>query len=137
MCSHRLNQHGGNGNIQDIRPFICDHGNNELIKTYTNRKYIFAEDEAGELKKMYNLTTNDLHRGYREIRSHLTELYNKQTSAYRINFSFVMILQNSSTGEYRYYIPYYNNRVLYFLITISNRNSINFLMNKLARIDVI
>ena len=48
-----------------------------------------------------------------------------------------MILQNTTTGEYRYYIPYYNNKVLYFPFRISNRNSIKFLMQKLARIDVI
>ena len=139
LYSHRLNQHGGNGNNnQDLPPFIRDHGNDELSEVYnTNRKYIFAEDETGELKKMYNFTTNDLHRGYREIREHLTEIYNKQTNAYRINFSFGMILQNTNTQEYRYYIPYYNNKVLYFPFTISNRNSINFLMHKLARIDVI
>ena len=138
LYSHRLNQHGGNGNNQDIPPFIRDHPNDELMQVYnTNRKYIFAEDETGELKKIYNFTTNDLHGGYREIRGHLSQVYNKQTNAYRINFSFGMILQNSSTGEYRYYIPYYNNKVLYFPFTISNRNSINFLMHKLARIDVI
>ena len=80
LYSHRLNQHGGNDNIQDTPPFIRDHGNNELYEVYnTNRKYIFAEDETGELKKLYNFTTNDLHRGYREIRGHLTEIYNKQT----------------------------------------------------------
>ena len=51
MYSHRLNQHGGNDNNQDIPPFIRDHGNNELYEVYnTNRKYIFAEDETGELK---------------------------------------------------------------------------------------
>ena len=138
MYSHRLNQHGGNDNNQDIPPFICDHGNDELFEVYnTNRKYIFAEEEIGELKKMYNFATNDLHRGYREIRGHLTEIYNKQTNAYRINFSFGMILQKTSTQEYRYYIPYYNNKVLYFPFTMSNRNSINFLMHKLARIDVV
>ena len=73
LYSHRLNQHGGNDNNQDIPPFICDHPNDELIQVYnTNRKYIFPEDETGELKKIYNFTTNDLHGGYREIRGHLS-----------------------------------------------------------------
>ena len=69
LYSHRLNQHWGNDNIQDIPPFIRDHGNNELFEVYnTNRKYIFAKDETGELKKLYNFTTNDLLTGFKEIR---------------------------------------------------------------------
>ena len=84
LYSHRLNQHGGNGNNQDIPPFIRDHPNDELMQVYnTNRKYIFAEDETGELKKIYNFTTNDLHGGYREIRGHLSQIYNKQTRMFQ------------------------------------------------------
>ena len=48
-----------------------------------------------------------------------------------------MILQNTETGEYRYYIPYFNNKILHFPFTISNRNSIRFLMFKLAKLDII
>ena len=48
-----------------------------------------------------------------------------------------MILQNTETGEYRYYIPYFNNKILDFPFTISNRNSIRFLMFKLAKLDII
>ena len=48
-----------------------------------------------------------------------------------------MILQNTETGEYRYYIPYFNNKILHFPFTISNRNSIRFLMFKLAQLDII
>ena len=52
-------------------------------------------------------------------------------------FSFGMILQNTETGEYHYFIPYFNNKILHFTFTISNRNSIRFLMFKLARLDII
>ena len=48
-----------------------------------------------------------------------------------------MILQNTSTREYRYYIPYFNNNVLYFPFTVSNRSSICYLMNKLTRINIL
>ena len=38
LYSHRLNQHWGNDNIQNIPPVIRDHGNNELLEVYnTNR----------------------------------------------------------------------------------------------------
>ena len=48
-----------------------------------------------------------------------------------------MILFNNHTGEYRYYIPYFNSRILTYTFTVSNRNSIWFLMNKILRIDII
>ena len=46
-------------------------------------------------------------------------------------------MQNTETGEYRYYIPYFSNKILHFPFTISNRNSIRFLMFKLANLDII
>ena len=48
-----------------------------------------------------------------------------------------MILFNNQTWEYRYYIPYFNNRVLTYPFTISNRNGIRLLMNKITRTDII
>ena len=89
------------------------------------------------MKKVYNFPSNNLHRGFNEIRGHLTQIYNDQENASRINFSFGMILQNTETGEYRYYIPYFNNKVLHLPFTISNRNSIRFLIFKLAKLDII
>ena len=65
------------------------------------------------------------------------EIYNDQQNAFRINLAFGMILFNAQTQEYRYYIPYYSSRILQYPFTISNRNSINFLMNKLTKIDII
>ena len=86
---------------------------------------------------MYNFPTNNLSRGYREIRHHVTEIYREQHFAFRINLAFGMILHNPQTDEYRYYIPYYNSRILQYPFTISNRNGIRFLIHKLAGIDII
>ena len=102
-----------------------------------NSRHILAGDEDTDLKKVYNFPSNNLHRGFNEIRGHLHQIYNDQEHAFRINFSFGMILQNTETGEYCYYIPYFNNKILHFPFTISNRNSIRFLMLKLARLDII
>ena len=48
-----------------------------------------------------------------------------------------MILFKNQTGGYRYYIPYFNSRILTYPFTESNRNSICLLMNKIHRIDII
>ena len=53
---HRLNQYGGNDNIEHIPPFIRDHGNNELFEVYnTKRKYIFAENEMNSVLSLYHI----------------------------------------------------------------------------------
>ena len=115
-----------------------DLNNPELQAEYAiNRRHILAGDEDSNLKKVYNFPSNNLHRGFNEIRGHLTQIYYDQENAFRINFSFGMILQNTETGEYRYYIPCFNNKILHFPFTISNRNSIRFLMFKLAKLDII
>ena len=55
----------------------------------------------------------------------------------KINLAFGMILFNTQTREYRYFIPNYNSRNLTYPCIISKRANINSLMNKLASIDLI
>ena len=137
LYSHRMSQHGGN-DLYEIPNFVEELNNPELQAEYAmNRRHILAGDEDTDLKKVYNFPSNNLHGGFNEIRGHLNQIYNDQGHAFRIDFSFGMILQNTETGEYRYYIPYFNNKILQFPFTISNRNSIRFLMFKLARLDII
>ena len=137
VYSHRMSQHGGH-DVHEIPPHVEDLNNPELQAEYAlNRRHILAGDEDTDLKKVYNFPFNNLHRGFNEIRGHLTQIYNNQENAFRINFSFGMILQNTETGEYRYYIPYFNNKILHFPFTISNRNSIRFLIFKLAKLGIV
>ena len=42
-----------------------------------------------------NFQTNNLHRGYREIRGHINQIYNEQNQTFRVNFAFGMILFNN------------------------------------------
>ena len=130
-------QHGGN-DLYEIPNYVEDLNTPEPQTEYAmNRRHIHVGDEGAELKKVYNFPSNNLHRGFNEIRGHLHQIYNDQEHAFRINFSFGMILQNTETGEYRYYIPYFNNKIFHFPFTISIRNSIRFLMFKIARLDII
>ena len=77
LYNHRLNQHGGNeDDPEDIPPYIFQKQNEGIRNTYiTNRKHILAADKHGETKHVYNFPTNNLTRGYREIRHHVTEIY--------------------------------------------------------------
>ena len=123
LYNHRMNQHGGDDNLNFIPPYIVHHENEELKQTYiTNREHILAADYHGDIKKTYNFQTNNLHRGYRE-RGQITQIYNNQNQTFRVNFAFGMILFNNETGEYRYFVPHFNNKILTHPYTITNRNS--------------
>ena len=140
LYSHRMNQHGGNDNddLNDIPQYTFEEQNENIREVYiTNKNHILANHEAGDIRETYNFPVNNLNDGYREIRRQINLIYDDQTTVFRINFAFGMILFNNQTGEYRYYIPYYNSRILTYPYTISNRNSIRLLMNKITRIDII
>ena len=135
-----MNQHGCNDNddLDDISQYIFEEQNENIREVYiTNRNHILAEHEGGDIRATYNFPVNNLNDGYREIRRQINLIYDDQTTVFRINFAFGMILFNNQTGEYRYYIPYYNRRILTYPYTIFNRNSIRLLMNKITRIDII
>ena len=67
----------------------------------------------------------------------MQQIFNDQENAFQINLAFGMILFNTETGEYRYYIPHFNSRILTYPFTISNRNSIRFFIHKISGIDII
>ena len=124
LYSHRMNQHGGNDNddVDDIPQYIFEEQNENIREVYiTNRNHILAEHEGGDIRATYNFPVSNLNDGYREIRRQINLIYDDQTTVFRINFGFGMILFNNQTGEYRYYIPYYNSRILTYPYTISNK----------------
>ena len=133
-------QHGGNddNDPDDIPGYIQNEVTENIREVYiTNRNRIMDYHHEGEFRHVYNFTTNNLNNGYAEIRRHLNEIYDDQNMTYRINFAFGITLFNNQTGEYRYYIPYFNSRILTYPFTVSNRNSLRLLMNKILRIDII
>ena len=124
--------------IMRIIQTIQNEENENIREVYvTNRNHIKDYHHEGDLRHVYNFSTNNLNDGYAEIRRHLNDIYDDLNVTYRINFAFGMILFNNQTGEYRYYIPYFNSRILTYPFTVSNRNSLRMLMNKILRIDII
>ena len=121
-----MNQHGGNDNQDMIPNYVIHHEKQEYI---TNREHILAESNYFE--------SNNLRGGYREIRSHILQIYTKQNNAFRGILGFGMILFNTETGECRYFIPHYNSKILDYPFIISNQNGIRFFMHKITGIDII
>ena len=134
-----MNQHGGNDNQEIIPNYIVYHENEEFKQEYiTNRDHILADDdEIDDIKKTYNFESNNLCGGYREIRGHNLQIYNIQNNAFRINLDFGMILFNTETREYCYFIPHFNSKILEYQFIISNQNGIRFFMHKITGIDII
>ena len=133
-----MRQHGGNNDDPVLPAFILDNDDENLREIYvTNIDHIQADHQETELKNIYNFSTNNLHGGYREIRTQVREIYQNLHNAFRINLAFGTILFNNETREYRYFVPHYNSKILQYPFRISNMNSIRFLMNKLAGINII
>ena len=74
---HRNIQHGGNDNLNYLPPDILHSGNTDLQRVYiANKDHILAPDEEGDMRKIYNFQSNNLHGGYREMRGHIQQIFN-------------------------------------------------------------
>ena len=86
---HCMSQHGGN-DLYEFPNYVKDLNNPELqAECSITGQHILAGDEDDNLKKVYNFPTDNLHRGFNEIRGHLTQIYNNQKHAFRIKFLLV------------------------------------------------
>ena len=140
LYKHRMKQHGRGDDLQsplwepDAYPFE----NEQLKEVYEiNKSFILAPHSKGKVKSTYNFPTNNLDKGFQEIHQHINEIYDQRNEAFRINLSLGLILFNSETNSYRYFIPFHNTRVLSHPRMISSRKSIAHLMNSLMKMDII
>ena len=140
---HRLTQHGrgdGDGELQEVPWGDSDDpfDNDEIRKVYfDNKSHILAPHSSKGVKYIYNFPTNNLSGEYKEIESHINEIYQSQTNAFKINFSLGLILYNMEKKTYRYFIPYHNTRVLSHPRMISSKKSISLLIQTLKKLDII
>ncbi|KAJ8310173.1 hypothetical protein KUTeg_012038 [Tegillarca granosa] len=66
----------------------------------------------------------------------VSDIYEEQQYAFRLNLVFGVILQNRETGEYRYFAPYSNFEVLEDPVFISRRLDLRKLQRILHRNDI-
>ena len=85
---------------------------------------------------MYNFPLNDDF-SLQDLMNHIETVYNDQNQAMRMNLSFGLILRNTRTGEYRYFVPYYNENIFKTPLRISNRNDLNNVRDELGRMNII
>ncbi|KAJ8298574.1 hypothetical protein KUTeg_022634 [Tegillarca granosa] len=120
-------------------PWVRDDGTiDEMFReVYTaNEPLILMEHETGPVQSTYNFPiANDL--SVDQLVNFVDEIYEDQQHAFKLNFSFGVILQNRETGEYRYFTSYTNNVVLQSPMFISRRANLRRLYLHLRRLDIL
>ena len=67
---------------------------------------------------------------------HANEVYDRQNSTFRLNLEFGLILVNTDSGEYRYFMPYSNESLFQHPIYISRRQDLYRLRLRLSRLNI-
>lgn len=67
----------------------------------------------------------------------LEDIYDRQQHAFRLNLHFGLILINTETGDYRYYIPYTNEALFPRPIYVSRRSDLEKVRKRLQRFNLL
>ena len=70
------------------------------------------------------------------IMTQANDIYDRQNSAFRLNLEFGLILLNTETGEYTYFVPYSNEALFERPIYISRRRDLQRLRLRLQRLNI-
>ena len=101
-----MNQHGDSENLQDF-DFNLEGASAEFNNVQlTNRPFILSNHRRMQDNGMYNFPTQNLEENYFLI------IFDNENNTFKVNVALGMILRNSETGKYRYYIPYSNSFIL-------------------------
>ena len=104
----------------------------EFMHVYNeNRDTILAPHDPGVVRGIYNFPVADYVGETSIMRPHLEQILQFETSAFKINAAFGLILRHVETGEYRYFTAYYNNTVLDVPFRVSRASDINPLLKEL------
>ncbi|KAK3097803.1 hypothetical protein FSP39_013348 [Pinctada imbricata] len=141
LYNHNMRQHTqqGGGALQPS-PYIRGQEpwvNNQALRDVneTNASHILQRHQEGSVTSTYNLPlTNDF--SVHEIMEAVEEIYDRQQHAFRLNLNFGLILVNTETGEYRYFIPYSNESLFQRPIYISRRRDLEKLRKRLDRFNI-
>lgn len=122
-------------------PWVSHDGHvNQQLKTVflAAKRFILAKDSTDTIPKIYNVpVNNDI--SLDGIMSAVREIYEKENTAFKINFNFGYIFKNKnpSPHPFRYHQPYYNSPYLKHPFLISNRSDIARLRRELEKIELI
>ena len=78
-----------------------------------NKDYITSIHNKGSIKSTYNYAVSGLGDAVGKLSAHLKEIYDNENNAFKINFSFGIVLKNNRDHTFRYYIRYQQKTLLY------------------------
>ena len=109
-----------------------------LKKTYEQHKHLILRpniSNKGKIKTVYNFPLSEDFT-LEDLMRHIESIYEESNFSFKINLSFGIILRHVSTGEFRYFVPYYNQNIFNLPILINNRDDLRNLREKLSEMDV-
>ena len=112
-------------------PWMNENGeviDDELKRTYENHRPVILQphDETGNIKKVYNFPI-DNNLTLNEMDHQIGYIYDRLNNAFKINFSFGVILKNIETGEYRHFKAYDNGQQVFpYPFRVSTLSNLRF-----------
>ncbi|KAL4233639.1 hypothetical protein ACF0H5_008321 [Mactra antiquata] len=125
--THRAIWEGENGEI-----------NYGLKRVYEQHKHLILRPnklQQDNIRTTFNFPLNE-NFSSDDLMRHVEYIYNSVQFSFKINMSFGLILQHNRSGQFRYFIPYYNQNIFNIPVLISNRQDIMLLREKLSEIDI-
>ncbi len=150
LYEHRMEKHA-QSDPSVLQPLPWDNGEDNLPpwnsldkadaermkKTYLmHKEYILANHKEGDVVSIFNIPL-DTTFNVSDISNFVKKLYEKSHAAFKLNFSFGIILQNIQTKEYRYFKPYRNTEIFEEPFIISNRSDLVKMGKRLNEIELV
>ena len=112
--------------------------NNDALKEIyqINSPLILQRHQEGSVRSIYNMPLTNAFSTH-ELMEAVEEIYDRQQHAFRLNLHFGLILVNTETGEYRYFIPSSNETLFPRPIYISRHLDLTKLQKRLQRFNVV
>ena len=143
LYRHRIFDHSNPLELQDTpwnseedAPWAEDGNAGLKVEYETNMAHICAQSKVGPVQCIYNFPTNNLSGGISEISDAFEKVFHEQNSAFKVQFWIGLILQNSETEEFRYFIPYKNNSLFDHPHTVSKPSDLSKVKHIIQNLDM-
>ena len=135
-----LDHQKGEGENLKSRPWDAEnapHGDDKSFKEVyeANKRFILEGNTDDEVQATVNVPlNNDIN--IDTIISEITDIAQRETRAFKVQFSFGFILRHVDTGDFRYFIPDRNETVLNRPFFISTMADVEKLRRELEALDL-
>jgi hypothetical protein len=108
----------------------------KLLEFYNKyRSYIYEDHDLGQPQSFYNFAL-DSEFSIDDLMSNVEYIYKDQSQSFRLNMAFGVILQHTTTNEFRYFKAYTNDPLFQRPLYISLRKHILRLKDRLTKLDI-